>query len=179
MSDAIKNTAIKPVVDQTIALEKPEENMGRPTVLTEIVIRKLIAAFQRGHPVGVCLRYAGIKNSTYYDHMRDNEDFSDRIKEAQDYGRHLAGNIILDTLNGKDINPALKVNTAKWYLERKEPEEYGRKPEIENPNQTTNNYLFISDAEFKRRAEIAGVTKLDPARIAKALENGNVERRVE
>lgn len=151
---------------------------GRPSSITPEVVLKLIAVFQRGLSVTTALSYAKISKTAFYERYRNDQEFRDKIDDAKDFGKHIAGSIIIDTLT-KSNNEVLKAKTAQWYLERKEPSEYGRKPEVEVNNNTTNQYLFVSDEEFKRRAELAGVTKLNPAAIAQALETQDMGRGVE
>ena len=165
-------------ITPTKPVEIDKNSGGRPTVITNRVLSKLIASFQRGHNNAVSIRYAGIGEKTFYRNYAEDEEFRQKIDDAKDYALHLAGDIIVDTLNSKKAGRALRTRTAQWYLERKEPDEFGRKPLIELNDTTINNnqYNFISNDDLKRLVERAGITKLNPAKIVAALANGNVGR---
>jgi hypothetical protein len=91
---------------------------GRPTAITESVVRKLEQAFRHDFTVEEACRTSGIARSTYYSHLKANEDFSDKMARSQAYLVIKARDTICKAI--KDGN----LRTAKWYLERKHPEEF-------------------------------------------------------
>ncbi|MBM3256580.1 MAG: hypothetical protein FJZ04_03905 [Candidatus Moranbacteria bacterium] len=105
----------------TKALVKKE--VGRPTVITEEVVRKLESVFKLGVKDNIACNYAGIPERTYYENLQRNEDFRSKMRAAQNYARIAAGNVVMD-----DIVHNKDVQTAKWWLEKKHPDEFGNQP---------------------------------------------------
>lgn len=139
--------------DNNQELAKPQSNAGRPSTVTESVIAKLIAYRQRGHSIEICCQLAGISEDAYYRRLKEDEQFRQQMSEAANFGKQLAADIVLDVLSdavrgqeplkdkkgneiknkyGQSIYPYKfkeknRIDTARWYLERKEPEEFGVK----------------------------------------------------
>jgi len=61
-----------------------KKKMGRPRAITPEVIRKLEEAFAIGASVLSACFYANVPTSTFYDYLRDNPDFSDRIDQLKE-----------------------------------------------------------------------------------------------
>lgn len=102
---------------------------GRPTVMTADTILKLESVFKLGVSDAVACNYAGVGNRTYYDHLKANEDFRTKMDSAKHYGRLAAGNVVMDKIvKDKDVN------TAKWWLEKKYPNEFGNTPALTQIN---------------------------------------------
>lgn len=138
------------------------DKAGRPTVVTEQVLSKLKAVLQRGISVKKACVYARIAEKTFYRHYNNDSVFRQFIEDCRAYTTLIAGEVVVD-----DIIKNKNVSTAKWWLEKKDPEEFVNKPVVEL-NQT-NNYEFISDEEFRQRFKEKGIDKLDPQLIANAL----------
>lgn len=90
--------------------------MGRPTVITSDVLIKLEYAFGIGSSASEACAYAGICRDTFYDYIKNNPDFSDKITDLQANPLLKARKAVFDDLD----NP----KTAQWYLERKVPQEF-------------------------------------------------------
>lgn len=100
-----------------------KSNAGRPTVMTNEVIRKLEEAFEMGcTDIEACL-HAGISKSSLYDYQVQYPEFTDR-KEALKENPALKARITLYRGLDKDEN-------AKWYLERKKSDEFGTKQHVD------------------------------------------------
>lgn len=101
---------------------------GRPTIISETIVSKLIAAFQHGRNDTFACNYAHISRNTFYRHYKEDQEFRDKIDAAKLYAIFLASDIIFNVLNdNRDIYDSnLKIKTAMWWLERKMPEEYGK-----------------------------------------------------
>jgi len=69
---------------------KSQCKCGRPTVMTEIVIGKLEEALKIDCTIWMACSYAGINESTYYDHYKSNPVFSKRMDDAEKYLHLLA-----------------------------------------------------------------------------------------
>lgn len=94
---------------------------GRPTVITQEVLRKLEEAFSLGcTDLEACL-YANISKSTLYDYQKANPDFLERKEKLKEAPILLARKTVIDSLK----NPL----TAQWYLERKKKDEFATRVE--------------------------------------------------
>lgn len=99
-----------------------QNKVGRPTVIIEVVVRKLESILQLGVSDGTACQYAKISRDTFYDHLKNDPHFSDRIQSAKDLVTIAAGKTVTNAIvNDKDVA------TAKWWLERKAPDEFGDK----------------------------------------------------
>lgn len=102
-----------------------ENNVGRPTVMTEAVLQKLEYAFSLGCTDKKACLYAGIAESTLYNYQQENPEFVERkaqLKEQQIFKARMA---IDNALNIGDVA------VARWLLERKCKDEFSSRTEIE------------------------------------------------
>lgn len=160
-------------VQQPVKL--PSNVGGRPKAIDENVVNKLVAAFQRGQSDTKACEYARISRPTFYAELKRNQEFFYKIQDAKNYWLIAAGDIVTDVLTDKDFKtygPKTRVEVAKWVLEKKDPEEFGKNQNngtgINNNQQ--NNYYFLSDTQFKERITEVGIDQLQPAELIKALE---------
>lgn len=109
--------------------------VGRPSVLTPDVTVNLVAALQVGLPDRIACRAAGISKTSFYKLLKESEEFRVTIERARIIPTFLASQIIFDILydtvreeNGQKRKYSLSLSgkTARWYLERKDPENWGR-----------------------------------------------------
>lgn len=90
--------------------------VGRPSVVTVEVIRKLEEAFALGcTDLEACL-YANISKTALYEYQKDNSQFAERKEKLKQAPILLARRTIINSLN----NP----QSAQWYLERKKKDEF-------------------------------------------------------
>lgn len=86
---------------------------GRPKIITDDTISKLIEVFKIGSTDTSACAYAGISRDTYYRRCKEDQVFSDKMEQAKNYAiiaaRHVVTNAIV---NEKDLD------TAKWYIEK-------------------------------------------------------------
>lgn len=110
------------------AAQKPIENsaiqensdIGRPTVMTDVVLSKLETAFAIGASDKEACIFAGIAEKTLYRYQAANEDFRQRkallkttpILKARE-------NVITELKKGDK-------QTSQWYLEKKVRDEFGK-----------------------------------------------------
>jgi len=140
---------------------------GRPTVISDIVLAKLIAAFQNGMTDRIACEYAGIHPATYYRKCKEDTKFCEQIKLAKNFQILLAGNKVTDILqHGKDRDSG---PMARWLLEKKLPEEYGTQVNIQQNNQQ-NNYFNMSYEQLDALINEAGIDMSDPSKLLKELE---------
>lgn len=97
---------------------KANQDQGRPTVLTPQVVAKLVTAFQNGLSKKQAIRYAGISKDAYYDGVKKDKDFADKMSEAQWRPNMRAREVIVQAINNGDTK------SAQWWLERKEKDEF-------------------------------------------------------
>ena len=90
--------------------------MGRPTVMTDDVVRKLIEAFKLDVTVEEACLYANISKDAYYRKLNEDEEFSDEIARSRQYATFAARVSVIKALSS-DPHLALK------YLERKRRDE--------------------------------------------------------
>src|SRR5690349_21207215 len=102
---------------------KPLLPVGRKTVVTPEVVRKLEEAFSMDCTDEEACAFAGIGERTYYDHKSSDEQFSQRMERAKRFAFVLAKKTIMIALNKEDGNLALK------WLERRQRELYHTKVE--------------------------------------------------
>lgn len=62
--------------------KKQENNVGRPTKLDNLVVRKLVDAFKRGASIGMACKQADISRDTYYNRYDEDVVFFDKIQVA-------------------------------------------------------------------------------------------------
>lgn len=108
-----------------------ENSVGRPTVMTEEVLRKLEYAFMRGlTDIEACL-YADIGTTTLYDYCKENPEFAER-KEA--LKKHPTAKARLNVTEAIEKGDA---DLSKWWLERKAKDEFSTKQTIDGEIKVT------------------------------------------
>lgn len=101
---------------------KPKNKGGRPTVMTPEVVAKLEQAFAIDATVEEACSYADISRDSFYDYLKINPKFSDRIADLRNRPVLKARQTIVKALETSD--------GAKWYLERKAKKEFSSRSEI-------------------------------------------------
>lgn len=96
--------------------------VGRPTVMTEEVIRKLEEAFALGATDGEAIFYAGISKTAFYDYCKEFPEFADRKEALKETPILKARRTVVNSL----ADP----NNAFRYLERKKKNEFGNSIEV-------------------------------------------------
>lgn len=102
-----------------------ENNIGRPTVMTADIIGKLEYAFAQGASDKSACFYAGINPDTLYEYQKKNPEFAERKQQLKQSKLFKALDVIHSALENGDVA------IARWYLERKCPEEFGLNKELE------------------------------------------------
>ena len=111
--------------------------MARPTNRTPKIEAKLEEAFSLGSTVVTACFHAGIPKSTYYDWVKADQEFSDRMEALKE-------TTVLKAL--KTINESLgDPKTARWYLEKKHPD-FKSKQSIES----TGTISVAGDILYRR-----------------------------
>lgn len=126
--------------------EKNVKNLpGRPTVLTPDVVSILISSFHGGMNIREACWQSGISHEAYYSRLREDEQFADIMTRAQAVPTMNARRVIVAAINSNDVG------AAKWWLERKAADEFGRNaPSIDEPEPKVNRFATMSDDELNR-----------------------------
>lgn len=101
---------------------KPTKSGGYK--LTTAVINRLHEGFLCGLTITQACIYAGICRDTYYDWMKKRPDLAKRMELAQLNPFLMAKKTIMDNMRSPDV--------AKWWLERKSPDEFSTKQEVDH-----------------------------------------------
>jgi hypothetical protein len=116
--------------------KKSHKKVGRPTVFTEEVIRKIEEVASLDGSVEEMAYYAGIHRDTIYAKLAEDKDFSDRIQHLKERPVLKARQTVVRSLD--DPNHAFK------YLERKRKKEFGGNLDVTSGGETiqTNAIVF-------------------------------------
>ncbi len=95
--------------------------MARPTVVTPEVVIKLEQAFAIDASVTEACGYADISRNTFYEYLKVNPEFQDRIDELRERPILKARQTVVKALD----TPA----HAEWYLTRKAKKEFAERIE--------------------------------------------------
>ena len=99
-------------------------NRGRPTVMTDEVVSKMEYGFMKGLNVTECCHYADISRTAFYDYLEKNPEFADRIEELRSNPSTRAKLNVVEAIENGDTD------LSKWWLERKNKEEFSTKQEV-------------------------------------------------
>lgn len=95
---------------------------GRPTVFDYGTVHKLEQAFFIGCTVDEACILSGVSRSAYYNRLKSDSDFMDKMSRAQ---------LFMIIKARHTVNQAIQKGDTKvsmWYLERKRKEEFGNNP---------------------------------------------------
>lgn len=104
--------------------KKKKGYRGRPTVLTDDVVGKLELGFAKGLNKTECCEFAGISRNALYDFLKKNPKFSNKIEVLQSHPSMKAKINIADRIEQGDVE------LSQWYLERKNPDEFSTRQNI-------------------------------------------------
>jgi len=122
MEDIQTDKAILPSRPDEIQHKPIKKKIGRPTVMTLDVLAKLEQAFAIDATVEEALSYAELKPNAYYDYLKANPDFSQRILDLRNRPVLKARQTIVKGLDD--------AKNAQWYLERKRKKEFAERQEL-------------------------------------------------
>jgi len=99
---------------------------GRPTVITDAVVSKLIASFQNGLTIRQACWQSGISHEAYYQRIKADQHFADTMARAQQLPSMTARTNITKAIKGGDTG------ASKWWLEKKTKQEVISQNEEQN-----------------------------------------------
>ena len=105
-------------------MAQEETKMGRPTVMTDAVVSKLEYGFMKGLNITECCHYADISRNCFYEYLEKNPDFKDRIEELKSNPSTRAKLNVVEAIENGDTD------LSKWWLERKNKDEFSTKQEV-------------------------------------------------
>lgn len=131
-------------VHDAFVLPKPEKKKkgeeGRPTVMTQDVVRKLESAFVYDCTVEEACLEAGIAKSTYYKFLEEHPTFSDRVDRLRNAPNLvIRKKLIQESAHNADLG--LK------YLERKNKVEFSTRAEIAHSGEVINRHHIDPEQE--------------------------------
>ena len=108
--------------------KNPEDynKVGRPNKIKDDELRKLETAFKMGCNNSESCAFADIPESTFYDYIKANPEFSVKIDKWKKNPILKAKHTIYQNLED--------TKTAQWYLERKCKQEFSTAQEVFNTN---------------------------------------------
>lgn len=86
---------------------------GRPSVITKETVDKLVEVLRLGVKDGSACAHAGIHRATFYDWIKKDDDFSDKIENARNFAVLAARQNVV-----KEIVEEKNVELSKWYIEK-------------------------------------------------------------
>lgn len=101
----------------------PNSN-GRPTKKSDLLVGLLIEAFHDDATIEQACYNAGIDRSTYYEWLKESDDFSYKMEKAQEYPKTIAKNTILNAIKSGDAK------TAMDFIKRREKDRYSERSEL-------------------------------------------------
>lgn len=127
--------------------------VGRPTKMTEDVIRKIEEVAALDGSVAEMAFYANVHPDTVYAWLKENKDFSDRINALRNKPVLLARQTVVKAVKD-DPNMAMR------YLEKKRSKEFVTRTEVENTGDIglkikPTQYARVSDEALAEFAELA------------------------
>lgn len=99
--------------------------MARPTKYVPETIDRVLSAIAIGAPFTHACHYAGISFETFNEWRKDKPEFSEQVKNAE--GKAVVGWLERIEQAAKDGN----WQAAAWKLERRLPEEFGRRERVQ------------------------------------------------
>lgn len=104
---------------------KLRERGGRPSVIDQSVLAKLEEAFSYGCPMTTACSYAGISYDALHRFVKNNPDMSEKIERLRNLPEFVARRAVYNSMKF-DGELGLK------YLERKLPEEFSLKAQVQH-----------------------------------------------
>jgi len=108
---------------QSVSTETKSQSqpVGRPTVITDEVVAKLVQCFEDGSTITEACRTAQINKATYFRRIEADQEFSDKMAHAQEYPDAVAKMVVVRAIKKGDTE------TGKWWLENHVRDEFYKK----------------------------------------------------
>jgi hypothetical protein len=133
-------------------VQSEPKKMGRPTVITEEVSKKLEDVLRLGVNDSAACSYAGISRETFYNHVKDDDDFCDRMDNARNYAVIAARQVVV-----KSIVEDKNLDSSKWYVEKHDIKQVGTQQNTQvNVFAMLKDKYTIKDPEVKTETIVNG-----------------------
>ncbi|HEX9059403.1 MAG TPA: hypothetical protein VF941_04425 [Clostridia bacterium] len=96
-------------------------------------VPKLIAAFQNDFTVIEACEYAGIPRRTFYNHLKTDPSFAEEMRKAREFPKIVAKKRVMHIITTGNDKEAGAM--ARWFLEKRDPETYGKRANPKNPQE--------------------------------------------
>ena len=106
-------------------MAKDGTNRGRPTIMTPELVSKMEYGILKGLNDTECCLYAGISRQTLYEYISKHPEFADRKEELKKQPSTTAKLNVVEAIENGDID------ISKWYLERRNKEEFSLRQEVD------------------------------------------------
>ena len=130
-------------------------------------VPKLLAAFQNDFTVGEACEYAGLPRRTFYNHLKNDPAFAEEIRKAKNFPKIVAKKRVMNIINNGTDREAGPM--ARWLLEKREPEIYGKTAVVQQNNQQ-NNYFSLSNEQIDELCKSPMIMNTDPSELLETLE---------
>lgn len=114
-------------------------DVGRPTVVTDEVLRKLEEAFSIGATDREAILVADIGSTAFYQYCKDNPEFAKRKEELKDMPKYQARHNITNAIKRGDVN------VSQWYAERKAKDEFSNRTDLNLSGELTSKIISIDE----------------------------------
>ena len=119
-----------------------KSNAGRPTVMTDDVLRKLDECFLSDLSDKQACYIVDINPESLYAYQREHTKYTERKATLKEMVKAKAKMVIAKTINRNDIT------TAKWYAEHKMSTEFSTKQELEHSGE-----VVTTESDVKKELE--------------------------
>lgn len=123
---------------------KRKSNAGRPTVMTAETVQKLEYGFLKGLTDEQCCLFVGISKQALYDYCHAHPEFTDRKELLKQQPSVKAKINIAEGIEKGDAD------LSKWYLERKNKDEFSTKQDVGLSGTVNNPFENLTTEELKK-----------------------------
>jgi len=132
---------------------------GRPTIVTEEVIAQLESAFKDGANIVQACILANISKDAYYDRLKTDSEFSNRMEAAQQWVSVIARSTLVKEIKRGNSDTALK------WLERKDKAEFAPRTELTGSEGVPLGYVYSSDVKKLESPEVIQIEPEQPKQL--------------
>lgn len=119
--------------------------MARPSKLTPELTDRICELLEKGMPIRLICDAVGISDTRFYDWMQKGEDGKAEFREFRGRVNTSKSKVIedyLDRLKGYSENGSVYATT--WFLERRCPEEFGKRDNLNIKSKNENENLNVN-----------------------------------
>lgn len=126
---------------------KKRANAGRPTVMTAETLKKLEYAFLKGMSDREACLFANISAQSLYNYCNENPAYFERKELLKEMPKVQAKINVVEGIENGDTE------LSKWYLERRNKEEFSTKQDIGLTGTVNNPFEGFTTDELKKLIE--------------------------